>query len=182
MLIFHVAEKSRWEAALLAGSYAQSTLDRTLEEEGFIHASREDQVAGVVQRYYADVRTPLVLLTIDTDKLTSPWREEPVGDDTFPHIHGPLNPSAVVSVGPVPGRTPAPAPQRTLMSEFLAEFSFRIGAAVFVMVFAMIAGFAGIGIWGDKAGLWCLLAGAAVAIGLCIPVARARRRRRDLAA
>ena len=47
-------------------------------------------------RYYADVGEPLLLLTIDTDLLTSPWQEDPVGDDTYPHIYGPLNPDAVV--------------------------------------------------------------------------------------
>jgi hypothetical protein len=39
-----------------------------------------------------------VLLAIDTDLLASPWLEEPVGGDVFPHIHGPLNISAVVGV------------------------------------------------------------------------------------
>ena len=47
-------------------------------------------------RYYADVEEPLLLLTIDTDLLFAPWREDPVGDDTYPHIYGPLNPDAVV--------------------------------------------------------------------------------------
>lgn len=178
MQIFHIAEKSRWEAAKLAGSYAQSTLDRSLEEEGFIHAAREDQVEGVLERYYAGVRTPLVLLAIDTEKLTSPWSEDEVGDTTYPHIHGPLNPSAVIEAKPVPQAGVA-APQRTFMGEFLTEFSFRIGAAVFAMVIALIFGFAGIGLWGDKAGLWSLLVGLVVAIAVVIPVYQMRERKRS---
>ena len=41
---------------------------------------------------------PLVLLEIDTDLLTSPWQEDPVGDTTFPHVYGPIKTSAVVDV------------------------------------------------------------------------------------
>jgi uncharacterized protein (DUF952 family) len=47
-----------------------------------------------------------VLLTIDTDKLKVPWREDRVGDDTFPHIYGPLSPGAVVAVEPLDRRAP----------------------------------------------------------------------------
>ncbi|NYG60604.1 uncharacterized protein (DUF952 family) [Nocardioides daedukensis] len=175
MLIFHIAEKSRWDAARLAGSYAQSTLDRTLEEEGFIHASREDQVEGVRERYYADVRTPLVLLTIDTEKLTSPWSEDEVGDTTYPHIHGPINPSAVVAVEPLGGQQARP--QRSFMGEFLAEFSFRIAAAIVVMVVASACGFLGVWLWGDSAGLWALLVGAALSTAAMIALYRRRERR-----
>ena len=78
----------------------------TLAREGFIHASRADQVAGVYARYYADATEPLVLLEIDTDLLGVPWREDPVGDDTYPHIYGPLAPSAVVAATPFDGARP----------------------------------------------------------------------------
>jgi uncharacterized protein (DUF952 family) len=188
MQIFHIAEKSRWEAASLSGAYAQSTLDLSLEEEGFIHASRAEQVDEVRARHYAGVSVPLVLLTIETDKLTSPWREEPVGDTTYPHIHGPINPSAVVAVTPLDGsatdgRRPessaADGPQRTFLGEFLAEFSFRMGAAVFVMVAAAVCGFIGIGLWGDGAGLWALLGGALLASAAVVPVSRWRDAKRD---
>ena len=136
MRIFHIAERSRWEAAKLAGAYAWSTLDRTLEEEGFIHASREDQWEGVRERYYAGVRQPLVLLVIDTDKLTSPWSEDPVGDDTYPHIHGPLNPAAVVDVRPL-ASTAEPSP--SFFRLFFGEVAFRMVAAVLVMALAVTA-------------------------------------------
>ena len=64
MHIFHIAERPRWEAAKLSGSYAQSTLGRTLEDEGFIHASRADQWETVRDTYYADHTGPLVLSLI----------------------------------------------------------------------------------------------------------------------
>ena len=101
MRIFHLAEAAHWEDAQRTGAYAQSTLGRTLAEEGFIHASREDQWETVRATYYADHDGPLVLLEIDPDLLTSPWREDPVGDTTFPHVYGPINTSAVVDARPL---------------------------------------------------------------------------------
>ena len=101
MRIFHIATVTDWQAALASGSYTTSTRGRTLEQEGFLHASREDQTAGVFDRYYRDAGEPLLLLTIDTDRLAVPWREDEVGNDTYPHIYGPLAPSAVVDIRPM---------------------------------------------------------------------------------
>jgi uncharacterized protein (DUF952 family) len=100
--IFHLALVSDWEAALVAGEYTISSLGVSLEQEGFIHASRADQWEGVKQRYYGGVTDPLVLLVIDPARLTSPLRVEPVGDDEYPHIYGPLNLDAVVEIRPDP--------------------------------------------------------------------------------
>ena len=98
MRIFHLALPHEWAAAVEAGAYTMSTRGITLEQEGFIHCSREDQVEPVRSRYYSDV-DELLLLTIDTDLLTSPWQVDEVpGDETFPHIYGALNLEAVVDV------------------------------------------------------------------------------------
>lgn len=167
MQIFHIAEATRWEAAQLAGSYAQSTLGQTLDEVGFIHAARAEQVEGVRERFYGDVTDPLVLLVIDTDRLTSPWQEDRVGDDTFPHIHGPLNLGAVVSALPLagtatpqatvapavpaaasatasppasgPGATGRRASEGTFLRAFLGEMMFRMMMAAVVMVIVVVA-------------------------------------------
>lgn len=98
MEIFHITERAAWEAAERSGEYTLSTRGRTLAEEGFIHCSRADQVAGVAAASYADV-PDLVLLTIDTD-LLAPGIEVRV-EDGFPHIFGPLAVSAVVRVEPL---------------------------------------------------------------------------------
>ena len=105
--IFHVASRADWLEALRSGSYTTSTRGRTLEEEGFIHASRADQVQSVFDRYYADADEPLVLLVIDPAHVRSEVRVEPVGDDTYPHVYGPLEPEDVVEVLPLDayGRT-----------------------------------------------------------------------------
>lgn len=100
MRIFHIATLADWDAAVRSGSYTTSTRGRTLADEGFIHASRADQWQGVRAAFYADVTEPLVLLEIDPARLDAPVVEEavPGSDQTFPHVYGPLPPSAVVSV------------------------------------------------------------------------------------
>ena len=196
MIIFHIAEKARWEAARLAGSYAQSTYGRTLEEEGFIHASREDQWPAVRDAFYAGVTEPLVLLAIDTDKLTSPWREDQVGDTSYPHIHGPLNPSAVVAAVPLeaaapapaaaPAAAPAPTPAaetptgldgrpRSFLSLFVGEMAFRTAWATVAMVAAVILGSLFAAVLGDE---WGLL-GVALGLVLILFAGRPVARRRD---
>jgi uncharacterized protein (DUF952 family) len=100
MAIFHIAERRDWEAAREAGVYEISTRDRTLAEVGFIHASRDEDQARTVQRaFYADL-DDLVLLVVDTEGLDV--RDEPVGDDVFPHIYGPIPIGAVVEVRSLP--------------------------------------------------------------------------------
>ncbi len=101
MRIFHIAQVADWEAAQASGAYTVSTLGRSLEEEGFIHASRADQVRGTYDAFYAGRGLDLVLLTIDTDLLDIPWQEDPVGDTTFPHLYGPIAPAAVTEVRPI---------------------------------------------------------------------------------
>ena len=104
MRIYHLATVSDWERAQRDGIYSTSTRGVTLEQEGFIHASRADQWEGVRERFYVDVDEPLVLLEIDTDLLGVPVVEEPPApgvEETFPHIYGPLQPAAVVAVTPL---------------------------------------------------------------------------------
>jgi uncharacterized protein (DUF952 family) len=101
MKIFHIAERTEWEAAQASGGpYEVSTRGRTLAEVGFIHASRdEEQVRKVRDLFYSDL-DDLVLLVIEPDDLDV--RHEPVGDDVFPHIYGPLPIEAVIDVRPLP--------------------------------------------------------------------------------
>ena len=129
--IFHIATAADWRRTLESGSYTTSTVGRTLEEEGFIHASRRDQVQGVFDRYYAGLREDLVLLTIDPTRLTeAEVRVEAVGDDSYPHVHGPINRSAVVDVVPLDRR----GGTETLMSLWLRGMAVRMGIALAVMV------------------------------------------------
>jgi uncharacterized protein (DUF952 family) len=104
MRIFHIATLADWEAAQASGAYTTSTRGVTLEQEGFIHASRADQWEGVRAAFYADVTEPLVLLEIDADLLDVPLVEEPPApgvEETFPHVYGAIAPAAVVGVTPL---------------------------------------------------------------------------------
>jgi uncharacterized protein (DUF952 family) len=99
--IFHIATVADWQAAQRDGAYTVSTRGRTLAEEGFIHAARRDQVRPVFDRYYAGAGEPLVLLVVDPDRLDAEVRVELVGDDSYPHVHGPIEVTAVVDVRPL---------------------------------------------------------------------------------
>ena len=101
MRIFHLALPDDWAAAQAAGEYTVSTRGVTLEQEGFIHCSLPEQVDPVRRNYYADV-DELLLLTIDTDLLTSPWQLDDVpGAGEFPHVYGPIDLAAVVEASPL---------------------------------------------------------------------------------
>ncbi len=110
--VFHIALAADWEAAQEAGDYRVSTLGRTLEQEGFLHASFTHQWQGVRAAFYADVGDPLVLLEIDPGRLDVPLVVESPdgrpGAEAFPHVYGPLPVSAVVTVRPLDGPVPRP--------------------------------------------------------------------------
>jgi uncharacterized protein (DUF952 family) len=176
MRIFHIASAAEWRAARASGSYTTSTRGRSLDDVGFIHASRREQVAGVFGRYYRDAGEPLVLLGIETDRLTSPWREDPVRDElgveqTFPHVYGPLNPSAVVSVEPLD----AHGATRPFAAVLFSEMAVRTGLAVLAMLVSVLGSLVGGALVG---GDWGRFAGAVVglAAGIALFVVVMRRR------
>jgi glutathione S-transferase len=109
-VIYHIAIRADWEHALEDGEYTRSSLDKTLAEEGFIHASQASQVAGTANKFYRGVPGDLVLLVIDTGLLHAEVRYEdvPGAELPFPHIYGPLNTDAVVDTRPF-----APGPEGT---------------------------------------------------------------------
>lgn len=96
--IYHITTAAQWEKATNEGVYTADSL----ATEGFIHCSTEDQVAGVLERYYQGQKG-LVRLTIQRNKVERPLIFELAGsiNEVFPHIHGPLNLDAVVAVNPV---------------------------------------------------------------------------------
>src|ERR1700761_8303577 len=97
-VIYHIATRADWERALADGEYTRSSVDSTLAEEGFIHASQASQVTRTANKFYRGVPGELVLLVIDTDRVGPEVRYEavPGAELPFPHIYGPLNPDAVV--------------------------------------------------------------------------------------
>lgn len=159
--IFHIATRADWDAARRTGSYTTSTVGRSLAEEGFIHASRREQVAGVFARYYRDVAEPLVLLTIAPERLAAEVRDDPVGDTTFPHVYGPIDTAAVVDVRPLDrqGGTPSVA------ALFAGEMARRMGLALVVMAAALVGLYVATSVSSaDTAPLAGLVAGLAVGV------------------
>lgn len=94
-MIYHVTTAKEWKVAQEKGFYEAASL----ATEGFIHNSTENQVAGVLQRYFAG-KTDLIKLVIDPAKLTHELKYElaPSLGEEFPHIYGPINLDAVVDV------------------------------------------------------------------------------------
>ncbi len=94
-IIYHVTTAAAWNSAQKNGTYESPSLAK----EGFIHCSQQEQVAGVLDRYFSDQKD-LVKLVIDTDKLNSQFIYEwsPSTSATFPHVYGPINLNAVVEV------------------------------------------------------------------------------------
>ena len=87
-----------WARFESAGLSVQSTRDRTLAEEGFIHCSYTDQVEGTLARFYGDL-DDVVVLTLDPDRLDAEVVDEAAEDGAlFPHVYGPLTIGAVVEV------------------------------------------------------------------------------------
>jgi len=94
MLIYHVALPANWEKYQGRPSYQTESL----QTEGFIHCSYENQLPGVLKRYYSRVEK-VVILTIETEKLKSKLvAETSTGGEVYPHLYGRLNHNAVVNV------------------------------------------------------------------------------------
>lgn len=101
--IFHITVPEHWERAQRAGEITMSTRDLTLEEEGFVHCSRAEQLAATAARFFGDL-AEVVVLRIDPAKLTAAVVSEDLsgsGED-FPHVYGPINLDAVVEAIAVP--------------------------------------------------------------------------------
>jgi uncharacterized protein (DUF952 family) len=91
--IYHIVPRADWEKSH-DGPYRAESLDR----EGFIHCSNEDQVARVANLFYSGLKD-LLVLCIDIGRLTSPIRDEDPGTgESFPHVYGPIECEAVVAV------------------------------------------------------------------------------------
>ncbi len=101
--LYHIATVPDWDQARRDGEYRTSTRGRSLDEEGFIHASTAAQVLPVANAFYRDEQQDLVLLVLDSGRIGAEIRREPVPGqaDPFPHIYGPLEVTAVVQAVPL---------------------------------------------------------------------------------
>ncbi len=96
MRIFHIAGEASWNAG--SGEYCGDSLS----SEGFIHCSDAHQLMAVAKANFHGA-SDLLVLEIDPSRVLAEIRYENLegGADLFPHIYGPLNREAVVSVHPL---------------------------------------------------------------------------------
>ncbi|MDP9464633.1 MAG: DUF952 domain-containing protein, partial [Actinomycetota bacterium] len=101
-MIFHITDTATWANSQRRGMHTGSTRGVDLAEEGYIHCSTAQQWPGVLERFYADA-CDLVLLHVDEQFLTSPlvYEQLPGAPEPFPHVYGPINLEAVVTVEPL---------------------------------------------------------------------------------
>lgn len=97
-IIFHITTEAQWKEATEKGYFETSSL----RDEGFIHCCTEEQIEGVLDRYFEGMQK-LLRLEIETDKLASPFYYEwsPSVAETFPHIYGTINLEAINRAEPI---------------------------------------------------------------------------------
>lgn len=94
----HVARLEDWSAAEASGAY-----EVPAGPDPFTHACYPEQLAGVLERFYATTpREELILLEVEPEGL--PVRVEAAGDGfgDFPHVYGPIPVANVAGTRPVP--------------------------------------------------------------------------------
>ena len=91
--ILHLTTQAEWQAARSDGLLTPASLS----SEGIIHCSRPDQIQRVANVYFRD-QTDLALLTIDPRLVQPEIRWDLSENSFFPHIYGPLNLEAVITV------------------------------------------------------------------------------------
>ena len=88
--LYHLVVPSQWDSNT---AYAPDSLAL----EGFIHLSTRDQLMASARRFFSNENEVLVV-EIAPHKLQAELLYEPADNQHFPHLYGPLNQEAVVSV------------------------------------------------------------------------------------
>jgi uncharacterized protein (DUF952 family) len=89
---YHLVPVEVWESK----KHLESYMPDAFAQEGFIHCTNGlDELVAVGNRYYKTDLRDYMALVLDVDEIESPVRyDDP--NDTFPHIYGPLNASAII--------------------------------------------------------------------------------------
>ena len=96
-IIYHIALLSDFENRQADDDYQCASFT----QDGFIHCCEQEQLSGVVSRYYSGI-DDVTLLLIDVDKLIPALIRENTmgGSELFPHIYGPINAEAIIEAIP----------------------------------------------------------------------------------
>jgi uncharacterized protein (DUF952 family) len=89
---YHLVPVDVWDKK----KHRESYIPDAFEQDGFIHCTNGlDELVAVGNRYYSSDPRPFMALVLDMDEIESPVRyDDP--NETFPHIYGPLNSSAII--------------------------------------------------------------------------------------
>ena len=90
--VYKICTKPEWQKIKSKGQLMGSKKDL---EDGYIHFSGGDQVAGTLKRFYQNQKD-LILLKVDTLKLDHLVWEQASDGIMFPHLYTPLDISNVV--------------------------------------------------------------------------------------
>ena len=90
--IYKVCTKLEWQEAKNKGQLIGSKKDK---EDGFIHFSGDDQVAGTLKKFYQNQKD-LILLKVNTLKLDYLIWEQASDGNMFPHLYSSLDINNVV--------------------------------------------------------------------------------------
>lgn len=95
---YHLTPKAWWDAAdpdVPLGA-------ESLAAEGFIHCTTgAAEMVATANRHYASEAGAFVVLTVDLDRISSPWRVEDPGR-IYPHIFGPIDRAAILAAVAIP--------------------------------------------------------------------------------
>jgi uncharacterized protein (DUF952 family) len=95
---YHLTPAAWWNATDPSAPLGAPSLDT----EGFIHCTTgAAEMVATANRHYRDDARDFVVLTVDLDRLTSPWRADDPGG-IYPHVFGPIDRAAIVDVRPMP--------------------------------------------------------------------------------
>jgi uncharacterized protein (DUF952 family) len=98
-MIYHMCPEAAWQRGIAEGEYRGTDDD---QRDGFIHFSTAAQIAESARRHRAG-QAGLVLVAVDVVQLGDRVRwEESRSGDLFPHVYGPLFPSDVTRIEPLP--------------------------------------------------------------------------------
>ncbi|MEX1188656.1 MAG: DUF952 domain-containing protein [Bacteroidia bacterium] len=91
--IYHIASVSDWKAQVQSSEYSNDSL----EEEGFIHCSKYEQLEGTLKRFFEN-REDILILKMDTKMMNVPVIYEAADDGSgfFPHVFGVIQKKAVM--------------------------------------------------------------------------------------
>ena len=90
--VYKICTKSEWQEVKSKGQLTGSKKDL---EDGFIHFSGDDQIAGTLKKFYQN-QNVLILLKVDTLKLNHLVWEQASDGTMFPHLYSSLDLSNVV--------------------------------------------------------------------------------------